>query len=798
MMRQPAHALAYLVDPRRHDVSLLADTDCALVQSALHHLATYADGGEGSQEHTTMWYGLYLFHHDDPHADPRPKWWTDPVAIAQAKHGVHPAWWWYLHGADFPWLQEVAIKVLSMWSIASPSERNWATHDLIHTKRRNGLSSDSLRKLMFIHWNMQFLRARLTSRKGYVDVWEDLVEEPSEPVVGDPSEEVYAEGMTIPEEVEADLRRRCKEGGDRVSARLLQARDDDDVEAEDAIYEVDDMWEGNDMIEEITATGKGKEKMHDDPLVSRVWDRWGSLDAVEDLDGFLHGSRHTLHIMKDIEECRRPKGGSERVDEGHHVDTGFHSTAFDGEAGCSAATTDVGATHTPQMSVTPLSTLLFGMPLDDGAGGRPSEGPILRSVAEEQHLDVGELKASRDSEDLCPDVEEQEAAAMEATPDMEKQEATAMSHGQPCLSQEEMGTGHTEHASPAPSISEVAPVIGEGVRGCEPDQPCNMETGTDTTAPHPQSTAGRDVMDQLGSEAETEREMQTSVQPPPTVQHVAPSLVEPPRTFESIESQRASTTMIGGSPAAAMSSATLRPTSFYTAPPLPVLKHSVVVWGPGLTIPLHSSSREEATIVGRLSSSTTSVTARSHDGSGDSSMPRLPCDHSQPLRRGSVDLSALPPLPARVLSVIVDNTATRGKKRKIADTCAVEHSRAQRPPGRGRPHERPPGGRSGRGRGRLGVAGATERLLGSLGAIGGGSPSPISADGVRTRSRGVVGKRTRVHVEDDEGTDEQVSGDGSESEYEAPPQPSCDDDDDDNGGDDDDDAVEDETLVDGC
>ncbi|GBG72250.1 hypothetical protein CBR_g11180 [Chara braunii] len=526
MMRQPVHALAYLVDPRWRDVSLLADTDSALVQSPLHHLATYADGGEGFEEHTTMWYGLYLFHHDDPHADPRPKWWTDPIAIAQAKHRVHPAWWWYLHGGDFPRLQEVAIKVLSMWSTASPCERNWATHDFIHTKRRNRLSSDSLRKLVFIHWNMQLLRARSTSRKGYVDVWEDLVEEPPEPVVGDPSEEVYAEGMTIPEQLEAELRSRRKEGGDRASARLLQARDDDDVEAEDAIYEADDVWAGKDMIEEIAATGKGKEKVHDDPLVSRVWDRWGNLHVVEDLDGFLHGSRHTLHIMKDIEECRRSEGGSGRVDEGHHVDTGFHSTAFDGEAGCSAATSDVGATHTPQMSVTPASTPLF---------------------VEEQRPDVGELETSRGREDLCPDVEEQEAAAMEATPDMEEQEAAAMSHGQPCLNQEEMGTGHTEHPSPAPTISEVAPVIGEGVRGCEPDQSCDMET-----------------------------------------------------------------------------------------------------------------------------------------------------------------------------------------------------------------------------------------------------------DGVRTRSRTVVGKRTCVHVEDDDGTDEQASGDRSESEYEAPPQPSCDDDDDDAGGDDDEATVEDETLVDGC
>ncbi|GBG73620.1 hypothetical protein CBR_g16963 [Chara braunii] len=169
-----------------------------------------------------------------------------------------------------------------------------------------------------------------------------MVEEPPEPAVGDISEEVYAEGMTILEEVETDMRTRRKEGGNHASVRLLQAQDDYDVEDEDAICEADDVWAGKDMIEEIAAAGKGKEKVHDDP-------QWGGLDVVEDLDGFLHGSRDTLHIMKDIEECRRPEGGSRQVDEGYHVDTDFHSIAFDGEAGSSAATMDVGSTRTPQI-----------------------------------------------------------------------------------------------------------------------------------------------------------------------------------------------------------------------------------------------------------------------------------------------------------------------------------------------------------------------------------------------------------------------------------------------------------------
>ncbi|GBG69844.1 hypothetical protein CBR_g4674 [Chara braunii] len=450
--------------------------------------------------------------------------------------------------------------------------------------------------------------------------------DPPEPAVGDPLEEVYAEGMSIPEEVEADMRTWHKEGVDRASARLLQAQDDYDVEDEDVIYDADDVWAWKDMIEEIAAVGKGKEKVHDEPLVSRVWDR---------LQCHSHGRR---------------------------VDT-----------------------HASYVSTAPPSTPLFGMPLDDGAARRPSEGPILQTVAEEPCPDVGEHEASHDREEVCPGVDEQEAA-----PDMEEKDEVAMTHEQPCLISEDMGTGQTEHASPAPTISEMTPVIGEGVRGREPDQPCDMETGTDATAAHPR----------------------------------------------------------------------------------------------------------------RLSSSSSSVIVRSHDGSGGSSMPPRARGHSQPVRRGSVNSSTIPPLPARVSSVIVDNTATRGKKRKTDDTCAIEHSRAQRPPRRGRPHGCPPGGRSGKGRGRQGVVGTTERLLGSLGAIGVGSPSPISVDDVRTRSHDVVGKRTHADVEDDDGTDEQANSDGSESEYEATPQASCDDgddEDDDDGGHDDDDAMaEDDTLVDGC
>ncbi|GBG80044.1 hypothetical protein CBR_g30411 [Chara braunii] len=62
---------------------------------------------------------------------------------------------------SIPWhptLTKIAVKVISMWTTASPCERNWSTFDLIHMKRRNLLSPDNLQMLVFIHWNKKLLR----------------------------------------------------------------------------------------------------------------------------------------------------------------------------------------------------------------------------------------------------------------------------------------------------------------------------------------------------------------------------------------------------------------------------------------------------------------------------------------------------------------------------------------------------------------------------------------------------------------------------------------------------------------
>ncbi|GBG60414.1 hypothetical protein CBR_g5590 [Chara braunii] len=50
MIRQPTHAAAYLLDPRRRDLSLLMDRSASVVQSALHHFARHLGARWNAEE----------------------------------------------------------------------------------------------------------------------------------------------------------------------------------------------------------------------------------------------------------------------------------------------------------------------------------------------------------------------------------------------------------------------------------------------------------------------------------------------------------------------------------------------------------------------------------------------------------------------------------------------------------------------------------------------------------------------------------------------------------------------------
>ncbi|KAJ1337100.1 hypothetical protein BSLG_006860 [Batrachochytrium salamandrivorans] len=56
--------------------------------------------------------------------------------------------YWVSDGNDWPVLQQVALRVFSMACSTVASERNFSTFGFIHTKLRNSLTEDNVRKLV--------------------------------------------------------------------------------------------------------------------------------------------------------------------------------------------------------------------------------------------------------------------------------------------------------------------------------------------------------------------------------------------------------------------------------------------------------------------------------------------------------------------------------------------------------------------------------------------------------------------------------------------------------------------------
>ncbi|XP_018509953.2 uncharacterized protein LOC108869695 [Brassica rapa] len=70
---------------------------------------------------------------------------------------MEPKKWWANFGAQTPFLQTLAFKLLGQPSSSSCAERNWSTYSFIHSLRRNKLNPSRAQDLVFIHNNLRFL-----------------------------------------------------------------------------------------------------------------------------------------------------------------------------------------------------------------------------------------------------------------------------------------------------------------------------------------------------------------------------------------------------------------------------------------------------------------------------------------------------------------------------------------------------------------------------------------------------------------------------------------------------------------
>ncbi|KAK1411036.1 hypothetical protein QVD17_37580 [Tagetes erecta] len=70
---------------------------------------------------------------------------------------MEPKNWWVNFGAQTPFLQTMALRLLGQPSSSSCAERNWSTYAFIHSLRRNKLTTSRAEDLVYIHNNLRLL-----------------------------------------------------------------------------------------------------------------------------------------------------------------------------------------------------------------------------------------------------------------------------------------------------------------------------------------------------------------------------------------------------------------------------------------------------------------------------------------------------------------------------------------------------------------------------------------------------------------------------------------------------------------
>ncbi|GBG86414.1 hypothetical protein CBR_g41410 [Chara braunii] len=128
MMRQPVHAAAFVLDPRRWNERWLFDQNSAVMQNAMRYFLRQIGGEWNSEEHSDLWAELMEFQ-KEPARVATEEVCTEPGKAMKKRKDEHmwkqpavddvrrlnPATWWAAHGGDVPTLQAIAIKILLGW-----------------------------------------------------------------------------------------------------------------------------------------------------------------------------------------------------------------------------------------------------------------------------------------------------------------------------------------------------------------------------------------------------------------------------------------------------------------------------------------------------------------------------------------------------------------------------------------------------------------------------------------------------------------------------------------------------------
>ncbi|CAI9289026.1 unnamed protein product [Lactuca saligna] len=82
---------------------------------------------------------------------------------------MEPKNWWVNFGAQTPFLQTLAFRLLGQPSFSSCAECNWSTYAFIHSLKRNKLTTIRAQDLVYIHNNLRILSRTL---KDDVKMWD--------------------------------------------------------------------------------------------------------------------------------------------------------------------------------------------------------------------------------------------------------------------------------------------------------------------------------------------------------------------------------------------------------------------------------------------------------------------------------------------------------------------------------------------------------------------------------------------------------------------------------------------------
>ncbi|GBG60553.1 hypothetical protein CBR_g8576 [Chara braunii] len=319
-MLEPAHAAAHLLNPRRrsltyyHSMETTTD-DCHVVEECDRFFLAQTGIDPVGLLYRTVRDQMRAFN------SRRGDWGDRDLSDAEAadcrgdSETERCAAWWFEHGRAHPELRTIAIRVMNLWTTASPAERNWAEHERVSTARHCKLGFAKLAQLVEIASNLK-LASCAQQGGGYVLPWVmgtvrggTAAEEEDEE--GHVEPEVWGarpDGSVLEQEIQRQIvafrdcrPTRARSVRDVFDSRATELRPwpegGDDVDAAAADDDIDKNWTDDD-----------DRPLSHDPTAERVYFTYGGgREWQRRADGGLGGRSHAEVRMDDSGE-QQPRG----------------------------------------------------------------------------------------------------------------------------------------------------------------------------------------------------------------------------------------------------------------------------------------------------------------------------------------------------------------------------------------------------------------------------------------------------------------------------------------------------------